>query len=65
MLAGLALIPVGLVVLLLVPWQNTTDEILWVALFIGFALAVAIPAAYKTWDGENEPEPLPPGPFQR
>ena len=64
-IAGLILLPVGLAVLLLFPWQRGVDEALWIAMYLLFGLVIAVPAALRYWNGDREPDPLPPGPLER
>ena len=64
-IGGLLLLPLGVVLLLLFPWQRATDEVLWIGIYLVAGLALAVPGAQRLWGGENEPDPLPPGPNER
>ena len=64
-LLGLLLIPVGVVILLALPWSSWSDETLWMSLFVTTSILIAVPAAGRMWSGEDDPEPLPPGPGRR
>jgi hypothetical protein len=64
-LASLVLLPVGFAVLQLLPWPRGANEALWIGLYLVFGLGIVVPAAYRLWDGENEPDSLPPGPMER
>ncbi len=61
----MVLIPVGLVILLVIPWPDLASEMLWVGLFLTFSVLLALPAAVRMWNGDREPEPLPPSPLRR